>query len=549
MVFVRQFIFLPRQSGSTFCGVYKRFTGKFTMETLPDELFEFISGKLSSPRDLKNLMLVDRYSRFIIENSVCLMEKLPIVVSDSEVDEFGDDNGKLIEPLMESRRKVTKVVVELKREKIMKYLGIFKKFGDTIRVLEIKGYAFETTDQLRIVLRYLRNLTTLKVTKVAFHKSENKFLNSIVQIPKLSLQNLRQIDCVNSDPNIFSLFTNNHDIQLRAIRLSSSDAQSFHYVDFIEMMNHQKKLQQLTIDGLTSDNCDIFDNENFLKCQLQTLLVKNCSITERNQMRNLISAIKNQKRLKTLKILKSPVPSSMDVLFTYRQIFSNHLMELFMDIGDLSFFHSHHFANRTIKNLTLYGNFAFENLPIFINFIKMFPNTHSLKLVGESPIGDKYLFHILSIFKNLEELYVPGFTSRTADSNFANLSSIDSKLHTLVLDYIDYDVKFFGWKNIVSNLKSIDKLIIKRDFGKVSNEIVDVIVKKLKLRHLELGIGVVSGEILRTILYNSNCCSELKVLKIAKSDFVKIEDNFDFGKIFSSNHLLLHLCEDDYFHV
>lgn len=519
------------------------------METLPDEVFEIICGKLLSPRDLQNVMLVDRYARFIIENSVCLMNKLPIFVTDSEADEFGDDNGKLIEPLMESRRKVTKVVVELKREKMMKYLGIFKKFSETIRVLEIKGYAFETTDQLRIVLRYLRNLTTLKVTKVAFHKSENKILNSIVQIPKLPLNNLRQFECVNSDPKIFSLFTNNRDTQLRAIRLSSSDAQSFHYVDFIEMMSHQIKLREFTIDGMTSDNCDILESENFMKCQLTSMTVKNCAFNNKSQMRNLISTIKNQRKLKTLKILNTPVPSSLDVLFTYRQIFSNHLNEAQMDIGDLSFFHSHHFVNRTISKLTLHGNFAFENLPIFINFIKMFPNCVRLKLVGESPISDKYLFQILSLFRNLEELHVPGFTSRTADSNFANLSSLDAKLHTLVLDYIDYDVKFFGWKNIVSNLKSIEKLVIKRDFGKVSNEIVDVIVKTLKLRHLELGIGVVSGEILRTIIYNSNCCNELKVLKIAKSDFVKIEERIDFGKILKSNRLLLQLCEDCYFDV
>jgi hypothetical protein len=168
-----------------------------------------------------------------------------------------------------------------------------------------------------------------------------------------------------------------------------------------------------------------------------------------------------------------------------------------------------------------------------------------LKLVGE-PIGDKYLFHILSTFRNLEELYISGFTSRAGDSNFANLSTLESKLHTLVLDYIDYDVKFFGWKNIVSSLSSIEKLVIKRDYGKVSNEIVDVIVNKLKLVHLELGIGVVSDKILGNIVYN-NCCDRLKVLKIARSDFEKIQDKFDFTKIFARNCLLLHICDTEYF--
>lgn len=201
-----------------------------------------------------------------------------------------------------------------------------------------------------------------------------------------------------------------------------------------------------------------------------------------------------------------------------------------------------------MRSLTLFGNLAFENLPIFINFIKIFPNVVSLKLVSDSPIGDKYLFHILSSFKNLEELFVPSFTSRTGDSNFANLSTLDSKLNKLVLNYIDYDVKFFGWKNIVTSLKSIEKLVIKRDYGKVSKEIVDVIVKTLKLTHLELGLGVVSEEILCNIVYN-NCCDRLKVLKIAQSDFDKIEGNIQFCEIFKKNRLLLHLCDDSYFHV
>ncbi|CRL01783.1 CLUMA_CG014999, isoform A [Clunio marinus] len=468
-------------------------------------------------------MLLDRYSKFIIENSSVLMSKLPIYITDIEGEMFDDENQeKFIKPLMESERKAKKVIVELKREKIMKFLGIFKKFGDTFSYLEIRHYAFETLDQLRIILRYAQNLKVLKVTKVTFQKEENKFLNSIVQIPKLSLKQLKELDCVHTDPKIFSLFTNNDELQFKVIRLRVSGVSNYEYGDFIDMMSQQKRLQQLTFEGVTSRNCDIFRYLDFLNNGLKALVVENCLFSVLDEMRNFIQIVKNQKQLKVLKIINTSIPTSMDVMFTYRYIFSNYINEAHLDIGELSFFRSHHFHNRSIKSLTLYGNFAFENLPIFINFIRMFPNVVRLKLVGGIPIGDKYLYNILSTFRNLKELYLPGFTSRRDDSNFSNLSSLDSKLHTLVLDYIDYDVKFFGWKNIVSNLKLIKKLVIKRDYGKVSNEIVDVIVKTLKLKHLELGIGVVSEEILRNIVYN-NCCDELKVLKIAKTDFEKIE--------------------------
>lgn len=476
------------------------------------------------------------------------MTKLPLYVTDDEDDNDFGDCGKLIEPMMESGRRVTNIVVELKRERIAKYFGIFKKFGDTVQVLTIKNYAFDTIDQLRILLRYLPNLRILKVVNIVIQKPENKILNSIVQIPKLSLKQLRHVECVHSDPKIFSLFTNNQDVQLTVIRLQISEARSYYYTDFIETMSQQMRLERLTLDGITANTSEIFSSGGLVKSQLRMLAVQNCTIASREQMRNFIELIKSQHKLKILKILKTQLPTSVDIMSTYRQIFKNCMSEAHLDIGELSFFHSHSFTNRSVRTLKLHGNFAFENLPIFINFIKMFPNVARLKMVGEAPIGDKYLFHILSTFKSLEELSLPGFTSRSADSNFSNLSSLDSKLHTLELEYIDYDVKFFGWRNIVSNLRSIDKLIIKRDYGKVSNEIVDVIVKTLKLKHLELGIGVVSAEILRNIVYN-NCCVELKVLKIALSDFQKIEDKFDFRKIFATNRLLLHMCDDDYFHV
>lgn len=513
------------------------------MESLPDEIREKIYGKLSA-RDLLQALGVDHYTRSIIENSSVLMQKLPLFIT--ETDEFSD-HEKAIEPMMISRRKITKVIVELEREKIMKYLAIFKKFGGTIRILEIKNYAFETVDQLRMILRFLPSLHSLKVTNVTFQEPENKFLNAIVQSPKSSLSQLRNFDSNNSDPKIFSLFAGNQDVQLSTIRLQVNDSQTFSYGDFFKTMSQQTRLRHLRFDGITSENSDIFDSDDLLQCQLDALVIKNCKIIIRDQMRNLIQLIRNQKKLKILKILHTKISTSMDMMTTYRQIFSNCITDVLLDIGDLSFFHSNQFTNRTVRSLTLHGNFAFENLPIFINFIKIFPNVVRLTLVGNQPIGDKYLFQILTTFKNLEELLVPGFESRNGDSNFANLSSIESKVNTLVLDYIDYNVKFFGWKNIVTNLSGIEKLVIKKDIGKVSNEILDMIVKKLKLQHLELGIGVITEEILRTIIWD-NCCNQLKVLKIPKSDLKKIENKFDFKETFSRNQLLLYLCKDSYFH-
>lgn len=517
------------------------------METIPDEIYEIICGMLSS-RELANAVLIDRYSRFIIENSPVLMDKLPLIITDCENNEFCDtENQKLIQPLLESRRKVTKVVIRLKQERIMKFLQVFKKFGATTRTLEIHDYSFDTIDQLRMILRYFTNLCRLKVENVSFQKHENKILNAIVQVPKLTLPQLREIDCVHTDPKIFTLFASNHDIQLRAIRLRSNDAQYHRYTEFVDLLIRQTGLRHLVLEGLSSENSDVFECRNLLRCQLSTLAIRNCSFSVRHQqMQNLIDTVKSQKKLARLTFLETEIPAAM-TLRAYRQIFANWVTEADLDIGDLSVFHTHHFTNRTIRYLTLHGNFAFENLPIFINFLKIFPNTTHLTLRGNLPIGEKYLFNILTILENLEQLRIPGFTSRHKDSNFANLSNLPSpKLNTLILNYIDYDVKYFSWKNIVTNLSSIETLVIKRDYGKVSNEIIDVMVETLKLKHLELGIGIVSEEILGSILNNS-CCDKLKVLKIPKSEYEGIQNKRDFEKILASSCLLLYLCDDEYF--
>lgn len=520
------------------------------MEQLPDEIIEIIFKELQ-PSDIQNVMLVCHLFRNIVERSAALMAQIPLILIDTETDGFVDIEKKSIDLLMDSKRRVTTIRVELEHEKIMKFLGVFKTFGKTVRVMDITDYAFETIGQLRIVLRFLPNLQTLNVTNVSFLKGENKILNSIVQIPKFSLVNLRSLNCVDSDPKIFSLFTNNCDIQLRTIRLRPCGVQTnSNFDDFIEMMTNQKRLNALTLDGI-SDDCYIFRSHDFLRCQLEQLEIQNCYVTMRDQMRNIIIMIKDQRQLKVLKLHNTPIPPSMDIMFTYRQIFNNHITTAHLDIRQLAFFHSHHFTNLTVKHLTIVADFAFENLPIFINFIKMFPNVKWLKLVqskGSTSIDDKYLFHILNTFKNLYELHVPAFTSRKVDSYFCNLALLETRLHTLVIDYIDYDVKFFGWKNIAMNLKSIEKLVIKKDFGKVSLEVVDCIITNLKLKHLELGIGVMSMEILRSIVYN-NSCDQLKVLKMARSDLEKIDPNFDFRNIFIRNRLLLHLCDDDYFAI
>ena len=88
------------------------------METLPLEIWETIFEYLGT-KDLMNVLLVNSYWKEIIENSVVLMNNLPIFLIDED-HLFEENDRRCIEPLMESRRKVSKMIVKLKRDKIMK---------------------------------------------------------------------------------------------------------------------------------------------------------------------------------------------------------------------------------------------------------------------------------------------------------------------------------------------------------------------------------------------------------------------------------------------
>lgn len=528
------------------------------MDSLPHEIIEMICGYLPS-QDLLQMTLVSHTVKWIVENSPSLMERVPLYLYDNDPDfcnvKLDDDYyNRLIEPLLESNKKVRKVIVKLRREKIIKYIGVFKKFSDFVRIMEIQNYAFDTLDQLRIILRYMFNVQKMTLINISFLKHENGFLNSIVKVPKYeNLKNLKIIEVLNCDLRIFSLFTNN-DTRLREIRLVTSIKKNdvawrISYENFIEAVTHQPGLVKLSLDGINTDSESVFDPIKYLSCNLRYLEILNCKMEQRESAKNFIDMIKAQKYLKSLKIVKTSLSSSIESIGAYRDMFCNkYIVETSLDINESAMIHSHNFTISSIRKLTLRGSFAFENLPIFVNVTKMFPNTKQLKLEGGSPINEKYLHNILTTFRNLEELHIPGFTSRTGDSNFSILQSIENHgLKSLIMEYIDHDVKFFGWKNIITNLRSIKKLIIKRDYGKVSKEIVDMIVKTLKLKHLELGIGVVSDEIMKTIIHDSHC-DELKVLKISSGDYDKLElNNNNFDKFVHLNQILFYVCEEQYF--
>lgn len=518
--------------------------------SLPDEMLIEILDKLTT-KDLLTSVLCCHKFKIIINNSYRLLLKLPLTLSD--FDENDDITifeekapRKSIDRLLLSERRFNNIVIKLKRENIMSYLSVFKKFGEFISSLKISTYKFDTADQLRMLLRYLPNLKYLKTSNVLFKKSENQILNTIWSVPKLELPQLKNLECVDCSLKLFSVF-NNEKIQLRKIRLRNN--QDRDYDVLLEFLSHQNHLYYLLLDHFSTDFFSA-DIKCTIKSQLEVLKLVDCVIIDRDNIRNLLNFIKAQNQLVKIKLFNTPLPHEM-----YRQIFNDKpkLKEVHLDISHLLYFHSYYSkCVRSVRKLKLNGSYAFENLPIFLNVTRMFPNVTSLKLnsIGEDFVGkinDKYLFQILNTMKNLQHLQLHTFSSRTNDSNFSNLESLDTMLMTLTLNTIDYEVNYIGWKNIMRCMKSIDKLVIKRDFrDQALNEIVDLIISTLKLKHLELGIGVVTADILSNIIYNNNC-QELKVLKITINDFIKMNQNFNFHKIFNQNHLLLHLCDDSYF--
>ena len=118
--------------------------------SLPDEMLIEIFDKLPTQNLLTCVLCCHKFKN-IINHSYRLLQKLPLTLSDfdenDDISIFEERaSRKSIERLLLSERRFNIIVIKLKRENIMNYLSVFKKFGEFIRLLKISTYKFETVD-------------------------------------------------------------------------------------------------------------------------------------------------------------------------------------------------------------------------------------------------------------------------------------------------------------------------------------------------------------------------------------------------------------------
>jgi hypothetical protein len=518
------------------------------MIELPDELLEFVFLKLEL-KDLLSAIGVCQRWKCLITQSTRIFEKYPLVLDN--YDDFQFEQKRNVNDLLNSNRKFSVLKIHHKRQ--LDFKEIIQKLGHNIRKLELFACHFLSVNHLRIILRFLPKLETLSVDQVTIEKFDDcKYLNNIA-IPVLSLPKLRTIKLNECNSKVLSLFLDNECIKVFELRVNHSPEYGNDFKIFIDFLTQQTFLKVLEINNVSSTNGNFYDVniKDFITFKLESLEIRNCSLTDQNAQRNFVQFLETQTSLREIKILDSNLPDEVFLVLLRRY---NKLRTAHLDMKNFEYFYDKSCVNESIRDLQIHGNFASENQPTFNSIIRKFPNTRKLHLVRyqnlpttSGVINDKFIFSTFINFKNLRELHIQGLTARTFDTNFANLNCLEIEhLKVFVIDNIKIDVKYNDWKNLIKNLKFIETLVIKRAISGASSEIIDLFISNLKyLRHLELGKGVINSDILYNII---NSTHKLKVLKICKSDYEKLRTKFDFTKVFESNQLLVYFCNNEYFY-
>lgn len=515
---------------------------------LPDEILELVFLKLELC-DLLSAVLVCRRWKSLITESTKIFEKVALVLDDFD-DYQLEHEVRDIKYLLESGRKFS--VLKIHRKRSLNYTEVLKTFGHNIRSLEINSCHFQSINHFRIILRFLPNLRKLSIHRIFIEKFDDcKYLDNIACIPLLSLPKLRSISASDCNSKIFSLFLNNNCIRVNEINFyHQPEYGGICFDDFIEFLRQQSTIKHLKIDNVSTNNSNFYDNKlseifEFKLCELEMI---RCLVQEEAAQNQLKGFLKSQSKLAKLKLLSSTL--NEDAFLMILKQFSN-LESVYLDMSNFEYFHDYQYYNKNVRNLKIVGNFASENQPTFNNMIEHFPNTKTLKLIRNDSdcgaINDKFTFNIFTNLKYLRELHVDGLTARTFDNNFANLSCLDIKhLKVLSIGCIKSDVKYNDWKNLIRNLKNLEKLVIKSAMIRVSGEIIDLFISNLKyLTELELGRGVLNADILNNVI---NGYHSLKVLRISKFDFENLHLNqFDYRRIFQRNQLLVFKCDTEYF--
>lgn len=480
------------------------------IESFPDEILIEIFSYLSA-NDLKRVMMTSHVFSETVGQSTRLMRKFLLKISPKKKWDFPS-----LVNLERKHQNVKLLSLNSDQNPMDQIIQGIATIGVHVKQVELSDCVLSIED-LSTIFDKLRNVKKIELLNVKLSELSTQKLaelsrrpSFLQKIPKFS--NLTHLEVVKSDC-FFEFFLRARNV--KDVSLELGDQKIVDLKSFEQFLMNQPKLKALELVDIRFSNfleCDL----NF-PFQLTSLTINYCHIKVKDHLENFI---KRQKSIDRFDLTVDSMKLKLDRIHYFEDsigivLAMNNLREVSLDIENYNFSNLK-FLNQTANSVRKLKLSAILTTCSVHSILKSFPMVNSLEISAKE-MGDQDISYINDNLTQLQELKI---SKRFPSEAFGRL-----KLKNLSsLHMNETNIELEHWKVFLGNNSSIKKLIINFNFFvDLSEDLIEVITKALKLDHLELidkWIGM------RNDIYVMICenCKTLRYLKLWN---INVEKDFD----------------------
>lgn len=271
-------------------------------------------------------------------------------------------------------------------------LDSYKKLGEFVQHLTVTHSTFSNLRGLEVIFGNLRLLKNLVISRVVIDLEDVPAPDSL---PKHKIT-LKKISLVQADHRLLKYLSNIQVIDLEIVDASNqTDSESI-----VEFLSLQKKLESLTIENLSDNECALFQfdaSKRFtFKLKRLSTLFSHIRDVEKFDM-NFIAFMKlHLDSLEKLKVEGLLSPQICRIIISSL----HNIVELEINLGELpqeSSFYDVLKPNGSLRILKLNGTLARSNLSGFKGIVCHYPNVEMMSLADTDCFVPNDGFHLLSV--------------------------------------------------------------------------------------------------------------------------------------------------------
>lgn len=465
---------------------------------LPYELLEIIFSFLKTS-DLKNLLTLGDRTRDVIVTSPITMRKLKL---------------RLMEDWLEK-------------------VAFVKQYGHCVKDLEFDFCNFDTPNQFRDLMKFMRNVENLRLSNV--HIAAENF-NKKYNILAMKFHKLDVLDVDNSQAmgKLVKLYLKK--VEMRCLRIDFCHYNVNH--ELVKLMWNQPYLETLELAGfnniLYQSLFQQYDISYTIYLNLKKLIL-NFRVTPNQFFLNFFKVL----TMESLEILKEiEFQELFNVIFTMENLRSLTLATNFVTLKNIDF---KKVTQSKIDELTLITRSQYGIEQTINYLVSKLPNLKTLKVDNLKTDSSDQLLGFVYL-KKLEKLEI-----KNSKLKFIQNIKFDN-LKTLHLTSIHPFLKFEDWENFFRTNKHIEELFISEFEVYYVTEAIKTELNKIfynlhfiekSLKYFEVNQELRYQKPIKLVIKNTEKCKIMKVsdsfIKICREEFHMLRKIADFNLFYYSD--------------